>query len=279
MIHRNPDSLKDAGQRFREEPPADRGFNGTGKLPRCRDRTARHHGAGDSPGRRFFSVLTQDLSQARHIQPVQNPQRTLSSPRVEPHIERGVTAEAEPARDVVELVRRNAQIQQQSVYPGDTEAGNRIVESSEVGLNKRNALTVTPQALSRKGECLRIGIDADQPPLPPQHITDLPRMSPAARRAVDIGSLGIPHQVRDGLCAEDGIMEPLGCHVRSQPGRVTVPENATSEARSGQRSRTNPPVTRHTPCTSSDSRVRSARGRRESQLRFRCPQTAGDLWE
>ena len=129
------------------------------------------------------------------------------SPRVgvHAHVERAVEAEAEAALGVVDLRRRDAEVEQHAVDLRDAERGERRRHRRERGVVDREARIGGERGVGRgAGDRLRVAVERDQAALRRQPLEDRARVAAAAERAVDIDAVGIGDERIDRFVQQNG---------------------------------------------------------------------------
>ena len=151
----------------------------------------------------FFAIATQhvgDFAFAGAAEPVR---RGHVAALVHAHVEGTVAAEAEAPRGIVELRRRDADIEQDS--RGTLAGGQVLPHFAEAG---PHGLHAAIGARERVGgaECIRVGIEADEPRVRVERVEQPACVSAAAERAVNVESRRVLHERPHGLVRQDRTM-------------------------------------------------------------------------
>lgn len=139
---------------------------------------------GDAPAVPLFTVFKEDSRQLLFIESIDQIGRAGGArSRVEPHVERSVLSEAEAPVRPGKLVRRQADIEQDSIDSDDSEIVQHL---PHLAIRRRHERHRQPSSgLGGQGEHGGVAVNRDHPASISQTLRQSPRMPPRARRAVD----------------------------------------------------------------------------------------------
>ena len=165
--------------------------------------------AGRSPVRRVqLAVIAQDARQRRMIVLVHDVGSRQGGPLIHPHVERSVETEREPPLPRIEMVRRHAQIGQNTVHPLDAVTTQPSSHEAEIGLDE-NESRIVGQVPPR----IAVLIEGKQAPAVGKPLENAPRMASAAESHVDISPAGTDIEQFDALIEHYRYM--IGFHKRT----------------------------------------------------------------
>ena len=127
------------------------------------ERAAAHDGARDPARVALFTVLGEHPRDLRFGPTVEKLAGCLAGRRIEPHIERLVRLEREAAPALVELIRGDAEIEEDRSDDTVGLSARHDGEVTEVCPAQPHAVTEGSQARSRAGQRLGIDVEPQQP--------------------------------------------------------------------------------------------------------------------
>ena len=164
IIHGDTNGLKDARKVWRAAAGAEHRADGIDEIIGGRERAALpspHDLAGHASRARFVGVGAQQCRQIDFVDRVQQLTRVGIGIRTHPHVERRALAEREAAGEIVELMRRHAEVEENAVEAlvGRQSAGVERGIVGEQGAELSGAFKIA-ESLARGRERPRIAIDA-----------------------------------------------------------------------------------------------------------------------
>ena len=126
--------------------------------------------ASDPPRLSFFSVALDHLSQRLFRKVLGDPGRCrYALIRIHAHVEGAVRSEAEPPLRLVDLMRRNSQVEKSSMQAFHSLADEQFLQPGEGPLHHDRSITKRRQTASGFSHRFWIAIHGDQAPFPPEH--------------------------------------------------------------------------------------------------------------
>ena len=139
----------------------------------------------------FFAIVTYHLCNLAQFGAFEKLRRGLAARGVHAHVQRGVVAEAEATRGVVDLRRAHAQVEQDALHLVDAQRRQFVRHVGEAGVAHGQARVAD---LGRRGHRLRVLVEGHQPAGRRQPLQDRPRMAAAAEGAVHVDAVRLRHQ-------------------------------------------------------------------------------------
>jgi hypothetical protein len=119
--------------------------------------------AGDPRGESLLAVVTQDPRQLRGIRSGQQIGRALSAALIHPHVERPVEAVGEAAPAVVELQRRDPEVEEDRLRARNAEIGEHGRHLVVDRVHTAHPVPVCREPLPRASQRLPVAVQPDQP--------------------------------------------------------------------------------------------------------------------
>ena len=119
-------------------------------------------GAGDPASMWFLAESTEKVTQLLFVQLGDERARRTAARGVEAHVERPLGAKAEGALVVGELIRAQAQVEEDPVGGREASSAATRRQLFEVRLSQRHALAELGKSLARSGDGRLIGIESEQ---------------------------------------------------------------------------------------------------------------------
>ena len=130
------DGLEGARGRVPPGLAPDHALDERGEFRRGADRrngTGRDNGAGDPAGRTLFAVAPEHTGNLRFVGCIEPVGCRHAAPRIHPHVEGPVARKAKPAGRILELGRRDADIEQDAVHASVKAFRRKHVAQGRVG--------------------------------------------------------------------------------------------------------------------------------------------------
>src|SRR5690606_25093565 len=147
--------------------------------------------------------------------------RRHAARRIHAHVQWAVLKEAESARRIVHLRRRDAEIEQQAVDTADAALVENPLELGEAGMEELEPI-VAPAALQQAAgrDGVGIAVQRHQAPALAQYVEDPPAVAATAERAVDIDAVRAHPQGGDRLGGKHrNVAAIVGLLTRGHPGQ------------------------------------------------------------
>src|SRR5439155_4135900 len=155
-----------------------------GGLDRPR-RAATRDRRGDTSWLWLLAILGQDPRQNALVRAVHQVGRRDIEFGIGSHVQRSLRAEAEPARIVGQLERREAEIEQDAVAIEKAMLACNVVANREVGPHQDGTIAERREPLASDSERGRIDRHADEPAVRRRALEDARRVTAATERAID----------------------------------------------------------------------------------------------
>ena len=133
-------------------------------------------------------------------------------PPVQPHIQAFIAAEAEAAFGNIELVRRDAEIEQDAVHARDARSAQSDAELAEICMKEQRPSRERLQTIARCRQRILICIQTDDASRAAQPHAHRLRVSSATHRPVHIAPLRVRHQCIHRFPAPDRTVKRVGRH-------------------------------------------------------------------
>ena len=211
LVDGDAQGLEDArrGMDPRRAAAAPGGDHDLRELPRRRDRPALARGddrRADPPGRRLLPEALEDRDDLAQGEPVHEIGGGGAPGRVHPHVERSVLLEREAPLGVVELERRDAEIEEEAVGRSQVELIEDLRQAAEVGVPQDRPRSVRGEPAPRPLQGRRVAIEAEEGAVRTAGPEDRLGMPAGADRAVDVEAAGTDGESGQRLREEDGEM-------------------------------------------------------------------------
>src|SRR5262249_27363018 len=149
------------------------------------------YGAGDATAIPFLAVAPDHVGElilAGIVNPVLSLRPLIAA---ETHINRAFTLKAKTPRGVVQLVRREPEVEENAVHGREAASPADRIDRAEVGLDERDSVSKTGEAGAGSFDRRRIGVDANQGATRRSSGEDCFRVPTAVDGAVDVAATGL----------------------------------------------------------------------------------------
>jgi len=194
-------------------------------------RARRHDGPRHSPRQPLLTIPIEKIGQPVHrplVHDVGRGRRPLSG---HAHIERALRLKGETTLRAIQLQRRDAQVEQNTVDPLEPCTGSQRRQIAKVPLPQHHSVSEGCEFRGSMVERCAVPIDAEQMAVRPAPLQDAPGVASRADCAVDPGAAWTDLQTGQDLIVQDGHVQPVPSRRAHTPNWPTAPRMVSISAR------------------------------------------------
>ena len=195
VIDLDAEGLKNPRECFASLRPPTVTRNHPGQIARAIKRSVLANRAGDAPGHALFAISFDDAGQVSLRRRIDHVAGRAWCIRAHSHIERAISLKTEPAIRLVDLVRRDPQIEQNTRDRRDAPSGQDRAEIPKRCSHRADPICERAQMFGRNRDGTRIAVDADQFAGFSQALEQPFGVPTPAQRGIDVYSIGVGYEV------------------------------------------------------------------------------------